>query len=182
LQILPQLKNFFQNCKCTHYPHTRRHLSTKSDVLRSSPEILFGEKNSHPHRHQLISASTLKNNGCKIKNHFQKSNTFTIQYTFYHSCKELKEIYKKFKSKNLKTSLPAVGNFQTDLPLTIKNNFINSFRIGLCSIHQCSYCIDIFADTIVDSNWIATYITSKIRHILFCCLIKVKQNIVHKMC
>jgi len=42
--------------------------------------------------------------------------------------------------------------------------------------------LSIFADTIVDSHWIATDITSKIEDIPTCFLVKVKQNIVYRMC
>jgi len=44
LQILQQIKNFYQKSKCVHHPCTKRHLCAKFDVLRLlSPEISLGK-------------------------------------------------------------------------------------------------------------------------------------------
>jgi len=59
LPILPPLKHFFQKSECVHYPHTRRHLCTKFDVLRLSEswDIIWRKKQSptqtdtNPDRH-----------------------------------------------------------------------------------------------------------------------------------
>jgi len=36
LQMLPQLKNYFQKPKCEHHPRSRRHLCAKFDIRRPS--------------------------------------------------------------------------------------------------------------------------------------------------
>jgi len=59
LQILPQLKNFFQKSKCVHYPHTRLHLCAKFDILRLSRfRDIIWRKVTHPDT-QLISPSVI---------------------------------------------------------------------------------------------------------------------------
>jgi len=66
VQIMPQLKNFFQKSKRAHHLRTRRHLCVNFDVLRSSQsrDIASRRKkqsNNHPPRGsediQLISSS-----------------------------------------------------------------------------------------------------------------------------
>jgi len=61
LQILPQLKNFFENSKFTHHSRTRRHLCAKFDLLGLlSPEMSFGEQTAtHPPRHSAYFATSV---------------------------------------------------------------------------------------------------------------------------
>jgi len=76
LQILPQLKNFFQKSKCAHHPRTRRHLCAKFDFLRPSRSVVgyrLKKKNSHPDTHPAYFAISkpqcfaLRNNRPTIK-------------------------------------------------------------------------------------------------------------------
>jgi len=58
LQILPQIKNFFQKSKCAHILILDANFVPKLTFLGLlSPEISFGEKNSHPPRHPAYFAS-----------------------------------------------------------------------------------------------------------------------------